>query len=151
MISSGPSYLSVHNVDPDEQVVFKCFGQKHLDKPRHVQKHAILHCDRSKQMETRIRTRCRQSGMLSYAENHQGSVARNIPWSCISLISILRFHLSFLSSTMSISVDDLVSSLGASHVSQEAMDLATLQVFLIVSFLSFQLMSSASPSWLKRS
>ena len=31
---------------------------------------------------------------------------------------------------MSISIDDLASSFSASHVSQEAMDIATLQVFL---------------------
>jgi hypothetical protein len=39
---------------------------------------------------------------------------------------ILRFNSSF----MNISIDDLVSSFSASHVSQEAMDIATLQVIL---------------------
>ena len=34
---------------------------------------------------------------------------------------------------MSVSIDDLVSSFSASHVSQEAMDIATLQVYLLLS------------------
>jgi len=45
---------------------------------------------------------------------------------------------------MSVSIDDLVSSLSASHVSQEAMDIATLQVFTL--FLSPPLPSIAHPN-----
>ena len=38
---------------------------------------------------------------------------------------------------MSVSIDDLVSSFSASHVSQEATDIATLQVILLTTPLYF--------------